>query len=200
MQNPRYVPPNPNRRVHPNQQLGPRPSQLPPSQQSNGSYRPHEQPNGQYRSHEQPNGQYRTHEQPNDQYRSNDQPNGQYRTHDQPNNNFDSNDEYQLSIQSNLNEYPDNQGYSYPPPPPSQPIQKRVQIVDHNHQTPLSEHESQNSHSPEYNQKQFLSKQRRDHAEDNKSDSTLQSTKRSNNFKIHEYLYGLAAPDPGLFK
>jgi hypothetical protein len=105
-----------------------------------------------------------------------------------------------VSIQSNLNDYPDNQGYNYPPPPPPppQPTQKRVQIIDHNHQTPLSEHESQSSHSPEYNQKQFVSKQRRNHAEDNKSDSTLQSTKRSNNFKIHEYLYGLAAPDPGL--
>jgi hypothetical protein len=183
MQNPRYIPPNANRRNHPNQQPGGRPMQLPPSQQSNGQHRTNEQLEG--RPMQLPPSQ---------------QSNGQHRTNEHSNNNFDPNDPYQMSIQSNPNNYPDNRGFNYPPPPPSQPTQKRVQIIDHNHQTPLSERESQNSHLQEYNQIQHISNPRRDRVEDNKSDSTLNTVKRSNNFKIHEYLYGLAAPDPGLLK
>jgi len=124
-------------------------------------------------------------------------PNGQHRYNEQSNNNFDINNQYEMPIQSQQN---DNRGFNYPPPP-SQTIQKRVQIVDHNRQSPPSEHmsegESQNSHLLDYNQKQPIFKPR---PEDHKSDSTMSNGKRPNNLKIHDYLYGLAAPDPGLLK
>ena len=99
----------------------------------------------------------------------------------------------------NINEPPDSRGTNNHslPPQPRQPIQKRVQIVDHNRQTSsvdyISERESHNSYSPETNSATQKPRSRRDTHDDNKSDST-----RSNNFNIHEYLYGLSAPDPGL--
>lgn len=106
-----------------------------------------------------------------------------------------------------LNQHNENRATNYPPPPPPPPpIQKRVQIIDHNRQTPstdyISGRDSHNSsprenNSPEINHTQPKIKQRRNQADDNKSDSTSSSPPRPNNFNIHEYLYGLAQPDPG---
>ncbi len=108
------------------------------------------------------------------------------------NDNLDSNDQYDMSIQSRHNQ----QGLNH-----SQPKQKRVQIIDHNRRTPstdyVSERDSHEPYTPEFNQNQEKLKPRRDHMDDNKSNATHESTKQTNNFKIHEYLYGLSAPDPG---
>jgi len=90
-----------------------------------------------------------------------------------------------------LNEQYDNRGLNNP-----YPTQKRVQIIDHNRQTPsvdyMSGRDSHDSYTPDFNQNQNKSK-----SYDNKSDSIRGSLQRTNNFNIHEYLYGLSAPDPG---
>ncbi|CAF0926124.1 unnamed protein product [Rotaria sordida] len=130
--------------------------------------------------------------------------------HDLTINHNSQNDEYNIPIQPrNNNGYSnqqiDNRNLNYPSPP--QPIQKRVQIIDHNRQTPstdiISGRESHNSspynnnyHSPEINQNHQKFKSRRNQNDDNKSDSNVQ---RSHNFNVHEYLYGLSAPHPGSY-
>ena len=91
-------------------------------------------------------------------------------------------------------------GNRRPQPPPRPPAQKRVQIVDHNRQTPsseyISERESQNSYSPDT--KQRAPQARREHPPpDHKSESNHGSAQRTNNLNVHDYLYGLSAPDPG---
>lgn len=105
-------------------------------------------------------------------------------SHPQPTNNYYRNNEYS---DDNL-DFNEQRTINY-----NQPIQKRVQIIDHNRQTPsseyISERESQNSYSPDT--------QRKMKPHDNKSDSTHGSAQRANNFNIHDYLYGLSAPDPG---
>jgi len=78
----------------------------------------------------------------------------------------------------------------------SHPTQKRVQIIDHNRQTPsvdyMSGRDSHDSYTPDFNQNQHKSK-----SYDNKSNSTHRSVQHTKNFNIHDYLYGLSAPDPG---
>jgi hypothetical protein len=111
--------------------------------------------------------------------------------------------QYDTPIQSRQNGYPDDGRLNYPPP--SQPIQKRVQIIDHNHQTSSTDHmsgrESHDSFTPDVNQnRQQKPKPRRNTIEENRSDLTHRPAQRTNNFKVHEYLYGLSAPDPGLYK
>ncbi|CAF4621421.1 unnamed protein product [Rotaria sp. Silwood1] len=98
-------------------------------------------------------------------------------------------------------------------PPVNQ--KRRVQIIDLNRQTPstvinenFSEINSRNSnyapsyshytHTPEPHRSQQKSKtpissQHHDHLDESKHGND------GNNFKIHEYLYGLAAPDPGSY-
>ncbi|CAF4721427.1 unnamed protein product [Rotaria sp. Silwood1] len=123
-----------------------------------------------------------------------------------------SHNEYNMPIQPRNNGYTnlqiDNRTLNHPPPPPPQPIQKRVQIIDHNRQTPstdyMSGRESHNSspynnHSPESTQNQQKFKPRHHQNDDNKSDSIHSNVPRSNNFNVHEYLYGLAVPDPGSY-
>ena len=112
--------------------------------------------------------------------------------------NANSNDPYDMSITPRQN---DNRGLNHPQPT----TQKRVQIIDHNRQTPSTDHlsgrDSHNSYqnyTPEIHQTQQKPKSRHDYIDDNKSDGTFPSVQRPNNFKIHEYLYGLSAPDPGL--
>ena len=128
------------------------------------------------------------------------------------------NNEYDLPTVPRHNDYSnqqiDHRGMltypsSSPPPPPHPPVQKRVQIIDHNRRTPstdyLSGRDSPNSpyynnhsnHSLETNQNQSKPRPRRYYVEDNKSDSSYLNNQRSHNFNIHEYLYGLSAPDPG---
>lgn len=110
--------------------------------------------------------------------------NDHYQNNEYSDDNLDSNDHNDYSNQQN-----DNRRLNY-----SQPVQKRVQIIDHNRRTPstdyISERESQNSYSPNTHRKPKVY--------DNKSGSTNGSPQRTNNFKIHDYLYGLSAPDPGL--
>lgn len=81
-----------------------------------------------------------------------------------------------------------------------QPVQKRVQIIDHNHQTPsseyISERESQNSYSPDTIHRQ-QQQHRTQPTSSKKSDSNHDSAQRTNNSNVHDYLYGLSAPDPG---
>lgn len=110
-------------------------------------------------------------------------------------------DEFRINDYSNdilnINDQLDSRGTNNPPPP-HQSNQKRVQIVDHNRQTPsvdyISERESHNSYSPDLNSSGQKTRSRRDVHDDNKSDST-----RANNFNVHDYLYGLSAPDPGSY-
>jgi hypothetical protein len=103
------------------------------------------------------------------------------------------------------NQHIDNRELNYHPPP-SQPIQKRVQIVEHNRQIPSTDYisgknspssSSPNNHSRESNQFQQRSPPRHHHIDEHKPDGTNTSIQRSNNFNIHDYLYGLSAPDPG---
>lgn len=90
---------------------------------------------------------------------------------------------------------------------------RRVQIVDHNRQSPattinenMSERHSRNSnpglhhshsnrtpdsHKGHPKSKTPLSHHTRDHSDDNKQSHD------PNNVSVHDYLYGLAAPDPG---
>lgn len=88
-----------------------------------------------------------------------------------------------------------------PQPLPRPPAQKRVQIIDHNHHTPssdyISERESQNSDSPDITQRQQQRARREHPPPENKSESNHGSAQRANNLKVHDYLYGLSAPDPG---
>ena len=114
-------------------------------------------------------------------------------------------DDMPIQPRNNNNNGHTNQGLNHLPAP----VQKRVQIIDHNRQTPSTEHmsgrDSQNSYShnnysSQLNQIQPQKpKPRHEPVDDNKSDSTFPSIQRPNNFKIHEYLYGLSAPDPGLY-
>lgn len=94
-------------------------------------------------------------------------------------------------------------GNRRPQPLPRPPAQKRVQIIDHNRQTPssdnISERESQNSYSPDTIKRQQRAAQtRREHpSAENKSESNQSSPQRTNSHSVHDYLYGLSAPDPG---
>lgn len=104
---------------------------------------------------------------------------------------------------------PPNGNRRLPPPPPAgrsqqsrpQPVQKRVQIIDHNRRTPssdyISERESQNSFSPDSTQKRRTQVHRDQPTSGEKSDSNQGSAQRTNNGNVHDYLYGLSAPDPG---
>ena len=114
----------------------------------------------------------------------------------------------------------DQAGAPPPPPPPHGNQRRRVQIADNSRQTPstvINDYgqgkNSRNSNpTPTYSNQtrtpeptfpqqrhrppagsippsSSVSHQRRDHSDD---------TKNGNNGNIHEYLYGLAAPDPGL--
>ncbi|CAM2714984.1 unnamed protein product [Rotaria socialis] len=187
--NSRYIPPSPNRGNHPptlNQQ--PVKRSLPPGP-----------------SHPQ------THQHSKDQYQNNE---NSYGNIDFSINNA-SQDEYHIPLQQHrhngyLNQHNENRAVNYPPPPPPPPppIQKRVQIIDHNGHTPSTDYMSgRESHdssphenrSPESNQYQSKLKTHRNQVDDNKSDTTTSNMPRSNHFKVHEYLYGLAAPDPGSY-
>ncbi|CAF3173883.1 unnamed protein product [Rotaria sp. Silwood2] len=190
--NPRYVPPPTNHRNHPqikNQQPQrrsipagppPPPPPLPLAPQ--------------------------TYQNSKDQYQSNENSNVDLDSTIIHNPHYEHNMPMQPRNNGYSNQQIDNRGSNYPPPP--QPIQKRVQIIDHNRQTPstdyMSGRESRNSspyndHSPESNQNQQKFKPRRNQTDDNKSDSINLNGQRSNNFNVHEYLYGLSAPDPGSY-
>lgn len=110
--------------------------------------------------------------------------------------------------------YATNASHHHPPPPPQPSSQfnkkRRVQIVDHNRQTPSTSHNdyasgrqshnSTNGHSvahrtptSEMNRsKPAVSHSHNDHPDDNRH-----SHQTGQNSNIHEYLYGLSAPDPG---
>lgn len=109
--------------------------------------------------------------------------------------------------------YATNASHNPPPPQQSQFNQKRrVQIIDHNRQTPSTSrtdyasgrqsHDSTNGQShahrtptSEMNQaKPSVSHANYDRTDDNRQSHHQHAGQNSN---IHEYLYGLAAPDPG---
>jgi hypothetical protein len=190
MYNSRYVPPNSNRRTYPqptNQKPGERSMQTgPPLSQS--YQQSVDDPD--YTFNINSNDQYDMPTQPHNNGYANQQIDNRGLNHPQPHHNGHSNQQI------------DNRGLNHP-----QPVQKRVQIIDHNRQTPSTDYiparDSRNSYNnnytPDLNQTQPKPKLRHDHMDDNKSDSTFPSVQRPNNFKIHEYLYGLSAPDPGLY-
>jgi hypothetical protein len=210
MYNSRYVPPNSNRRTYPqptNQKPGERSMQTgPPLSQSyqqsvddpdytfninsNDQYDMPPQPHNNGYANQQIDNRGLNHPQPHHNGHSTQQIDNRGLNHPQPHHNGHSNQQI------------DNRGLNHP-----QPVQKRVQIIDHNRQTPSTDYipgrDSRNSYNnnytPDLNQTQPKPKLRHDHMDDNKSDSTFPSVQRPNNFKIHEYLYGLSAPDPGLY-
>ena len=185
MRNPRYVPPNANRRNVPQQ----RPIQ-------NDQYRNNnDYSNDIFDSNDQYDQPMPSHQNGHSDHRGINHPPPQLHQ----NGHFDHRGMSHPPPQSHSNGHSDHRGVNHPPP---QSVQKRVQIIDHNRQTPsvdyISERDSHNSYTPDFNPSPPKPKPRREPTEDNRSDSTLRSMQRNNNFKIHDYLYGLSAPDPGL--
>ncbi|CAF1208993.1 unnamed protein product [Adineta steineri] len=162
-------------------------------------------------SHQQPGERFvqpgppQSYQLPNISYQNN----GNYNNGFDFNANANANDQYSMPKQSRPNGYSNEQNVNRGPNLPRipQPVQKRSPNNDHNRPGFFTDYgsnrENHNSHSPNQspisNRIDQKSKSRGSPTKDYSFDLMHSSVNRPNNFKIHEYLYGLSAPDPGSY-
>ena len=126
-------------------------------------------------------------------------------------------DQYRNDLEDQPQRQAVNRGSTYAtnaqqqhPPPPAANQKRRVQIVDHSRQTPSTVHndyapdkQSHNSTNGHFNAHQTPTSEMNrpkpagSHPHPERSEENRHGYHPGQNSNTHEYLYGLAAPDPG---